>query len=468
MLPLAAAFIALVTQDRAALRASANSSSPTSAVLSQGEALEVRGARAGFLQVYQYDRERGGYVLESQVRQYSLETTSAVSVLENVRLLREVPGLESLGIAHAALYFKLASPRDVAPDVFDALGAMAERLARRASARAAKGAESLAGSLEVARVYGVRFASVSDPADESRVRTCYDGEAWRQVIRLGGTPEALARAALGLTHLDCETGSIAERQAAHERAVEVLAAVPVDRLPAHVQSRVRLRRVAIWSTLAFERARAGRTADSQVAAASAVSELALVSRPDLAEADRGDDTEAALRASVSRPAADARVPVTGRLVATVTPRAPGETCLSVAEKSRPAQPLVERCTYGQLWPSSIHAAPGGAALTVAVQPLASWRELWVFRPVGGTWTADVMVPAPAAGVGYVEWAGWTPDGKSLLAAREALVDGRLARSFELVDLETLAVTRKAQRPTDLTPFYRWQSPQWRGQTLALR
>src|SRR5512143_2755213 len=98
MLPLAAAFIALVTQDRTALRASASSSAPSNAVLYQGEVLEVRGARAGFLHVYQYDRERGGYVLESQVRQYSLETTSAASVLEDVRLLRELPGLEALGI----------------------------------------------------------------------------------------------------------------------------------------------------------------------------------------------------------------------------------------------------------------------------------------------------------------------------------------------------------------------------------
>jgi hypothetical protein len=189
MLPLAAAFIALVTQDPASLRASASSSAPTNAVLYLGEALEVRGARAGFLQAYHYDRERAGYVLQSQVRQYPLETTNAASVLENVRLLRDVPGLESLGIAHAALYLKLAAP------------------------------------CEVARGYGVRFVSVSsDSGDEGRTRTCYDGEAWRQVIRLGGTADALARAVLGLTSLDCETGSVAERQAAHEQAISPLAA----------------------------------------------------------------------------------------------------------------------------------------------------------------------------------------------------------------------------------------------------
>ncbi|MFN8091760.1 MAG: hypothetical protein U0599_05960 [Vicinamibacteria bacterium] len=468
MLPLAAAFIALVTQDRATLRTSAAGSSPVTAVLSQGEALEVRGARAGFLQVYQYDRERGGYVPESQVRQYPLETTSPGSVLENVRLLRDMPGLEALGIAHVALYLKLVPSRDAVAEAYDALGAMAERLARRASARAAKGADPVAAPLDVARAYGVRFVPAPDAVDESRVRTCYDGEAWREVLRRGGTPEARARAALGLTSLECEAGSAADRQAGHERALELLAAVPLDHLPVHVQARIRLRRVAVSSALAFERARAGRAADAHAASASAVSELALVSRTDLAEADRPAEAEAVLRASVSRPAADTGVPVTGRLVVTVAPRAAGETCVSLAPKQRPARPLVERCTYGQVWPSSVHVGPGGASLAVAVQPLASWRELWVFRPVAGTWTADVIVPAGATTLGYVEWAGWTPDGKSILAAREVLVEGRLSRSFEMIDLETLDVTRRAQRPEDLTPFYRWQAPEWRGQTLALR
>jgi hypothetical protein len=466
MLPLAAAAIAIVTQDQTALRASASSAAPRSAVLYEGEALEVRGARAGFLQVYQYDRERGGYVLESQVRQYPLETTSAASVLENVRLLREVPGLESLAIAHAALYLKLAAPREIAPDVFDALGTVAERLARRASSRGGRSSEdTLAGQLQVARAYGVRFATVDD---EGRARICYDGESWRQVLRLGGTPDALARAALGLTRLECETGSVVERRTAHERAVETLAAVPIDRLPAHVQHRVRLRRVAVWSAVAFERARTGQQTESQAAASRALSELALVPRAELAEGDRDGYTEAALRAAASRPAVELRAPTTGRLVVTVVPKAPGETCLSLSDEGRPAQPLVERCTYGQLWPSSVHVSPRGNALTVAVQPLAQWRELWVFHPVGGTWTADVVVPASATGIGYVEWAGWTPDGKTMLVARETLVDGRYSRAFELLDVETLAVTRRAQRPADLTPFYRWQSPEWRSQTLALR
>ena len=42
------------------------------AVLWQGDALEVRGERFGYLQVYDHRRERAGYVLASQVRGSSL------------------------------------------------------------------------------------------------------------------------------------------------------------------------------------------------------------------------------------------------------------------------------------------------------------------------------------------------------------------------------------------------------------
>src|SRR5512143_3615404 len=106
---LAAAVIALVTHDATTLRAAPNTGAARNAVLWQGDALEVRGGRSGYLQVYDYHRERGGYVLEWQVRQYPLETTSATSILEAVRLLRDLRGLEALGIGHAALYLKLAS-----------------------------------------------------------------------------------------------------------------------------------------------------------------------------------------------------------------------------------------------------------------------------------------------------------------------------------------------------------------------
>src|SRR5207253_276745 len=96
------------------------------------------GARAGYLQVWEHRRERGGYVLEGQVRKYPLDSTTAASLLEAVRLLRDVPGLEALGIGHAALYLKAATPPEIGAEIFDAIGTMAERLARRGSGRSGK------------------------------------------------------------------------------------------------------------------------------------------------------------------------------------------------------------------------------------------------------------------------------------------------------------------------------------------
>ena len=80
----------------------------------------------------------------------------------------------------------------------------------------------------------------------------------------------------------------------------------------------------------------------------------------------------------------------------------------------------------------------------------------------------MVAPAAEAGVGYVEWAGFSPDGSRLLVARERRVEGTFTRSFELLRLDTLATVARAGRPNDLTAFYRWQAPSWKGQTLALR
>ena len=101
-----------------------------------GDWLEVRGERAGYLQVYDHRHERPGYVRPSQVRTYPLEEAGAPALHAVIDFLRDTPGAESLGIGYAALYLR-AAPAAVGSEVFAALGQFAERLGRRASARRA-------------------------------------------------------------------------------------------------------------------------------------------------------------------------------------------------------------------------------------------------------------------------------------------------------------------------------------------
>src|SRR5262249_10158382 len=101
--------LAIVTQDQTQLRAAPKVSAQAQAFLAQGEALEVRGERLDFLQVYDYRRERGGFVRANLVKRLSLTPEQAPELLAVVRFLRETPGSESLGIAYGAAYVQAAS-----------------------------------------------------------------------------------------------------------------------------------------------------------------------------------------------------------------------------------------------------------------------------------------------------------------------------------------------------------------------
>ena len=58
-----------------------------------------------------------------------------------------------------------------------------------------------------------------------------------------------------------------------------------------------------------------------------------------------------------------------------------------------------------------------------MQPLAAWTEVWVLRRGDdASWTIETLTPAttdPDTAVGYVEAAGFSPDGGRLLVVREA-------------------------------------------------
>jgi len=474
----ALAAVAIVTQDQAALRAAPRDSAAQQAVLWQGDALEVRGERFGYLQVYDHRRERAGYVLAAQVRGSTLKPQEAPELLAVLRFVRDTPGAEALGIGYAAAYLKAAPAAAIDAEPFDALASMAERLARRASVRqGGKTSDSVAAHLEVAASYGVQFKSYEH---DGAIRLCYDGDAFRRVFALPGTAEQRARAALALTRHDCIDPALRPLERAQ---FDVWRGEVLDRidnaqwllLDEPMKNRVRLRRAGVWSSIAFERSRHGDAAGATTAAQRAVGDLAAINKSELAETDATEFNDAGLRVGAVRWAAQpllASTPAVRGSRPTIVTAAgqPGETCALLVDAAHDVDaPLAKRCSYGMIWSASASASPSGRALALAVQPLEGWRELWVFRRQGNEWNVAVLPPAASnPELGYVEFAGWVPGGDKLLLAREARVDGRFKRSFEVASVATLNTEKQASAPAALTLFAKWQDPAWKRATVMLR
>lgn len=146
--------------------------------------------------MYDHRRERAGYIRAAQVRRVSLAPAEAPELLSVVRFLRDTPGADSLGISYVAAYLKAAPAAAITAEPFDALGGMAERLARRASSRQSKqGDVVIAAHLEAVANYGVGIRS---PEGGGRMQLCYDGEAFRRALAMQSTPQQRTAAALGL------------------------------------------------------------------------------------------------------------------------------------------------------------------------------------------------------------------------------------------------------------------------------
>lgn len=471
---IAAAALAIVTQDQVTLRAAPRDSAQQQTLLAQGDSLEIRGEKLDYLQVYDHRRERAGYVRATQVRRTTLGAADAPELLAVARYLRDAPGAEASGIAMVAAYLKAAPATAIDAEPFDILGTLAERLARRA-ASASKAQESLlATQVDAARYYGVAFRDVER---DGRVRLCYDGEAFRRVLALSKDHAQRANAALALTRSECvEPGLLpSRREAIDQWRAEVLDKVDLAPLPEHVKNRIRARRATVWSSLAFHEARqngaAGNIPPASIAAQRALDELAAVNKAELSEDDQLAYTEAAIRVGAIRWGAQTTIKLAAaRLKLAVTAGDNGQTCVALTDADHPGttvQPL--RCTYGVIWAQSLAVNASGNIATLAVQPLDGWRELWVLKRGGGGWTVDVLPPSGSTpDIGYVEFAGWVPGGSQLLVAREVRQEGRMRRSFETVRLDSLLTEKKADEPSSLSTFYRWQDPQWKRLTVSLR
>jgi hypothetical protein len=471
---------AIVATDSAVLRATPRESGQQLAQLHAGELLEVRAEKLEFLQVWDHRRERGGYVRANQVQRTSLAPHEAAALLAVLRFVRERPGHETLGIGLAAAWLR-AAPADAVrgeagAEVLESIGTLADRLAQQASngAALAKSAQArVAAHLDVVGRYGMSFASYEL---ESRMQVCYEGDAFRRVLATpSAEPAARARAALGLTRPECldPAQKPLERHERNRWRADVLERADASGLPGPLKNRLHLRRAAVWSSLAYEYTRLGQAAAAQAAATRALSEFAVVRREDLAEEDAAGLNDAAMRVNAVRwaalPAMAPDHPGVRPQVVTVAGQ-PGETCvLLVDAKNGADKPLARRCTYALVWPQSASLNREGNALALAVQPMEAWRETWLFRRKGGSWSIDTVVPGPVSPeLGYAEFAGWVPGGQQMLLAREMRGDGRYQRNYEVVSLDSLVVARQSGDPASLGPFQRWQDAAWKRQTVSLR
>jgi hypothetical protein len=475
--------LAIVAQDHVALRAAPGTSATAHAQLWQGELLEVRGRHPGQLQVYDHRLERAGYIRENEARIVGTTQADAPQLLAVLRFLRDTPGAESLGIAYAAAYLKAAPAAAITAEPFDALGAMAERLARGATQRQGK-VEAVSAHMDVATQYGIKFVSYESNGSSGSgnpVQLCYDGDAFRHVLAMDGsagsakaTLEQRARASLALTRPECIDPALSprERKAADQQRADLLDRIDADasaQLEQPLRNRLHLRRAGVYAAIAFDKSRFQEPA--QPAAQRAVDELAAVDKTELAGDDTADYTEAALRVGAVRWAAAGTVTAPGRLQVELQPSEPGQTCVRLFDSWIKNQPtLAQRCTYGTVWAASARSMADGRALALTVQPLDGWSELWVWHQEPDGWKIDVLAPeADGPGLGYVEWAGWSPSSRrKVLVVREAKYNGHVTRRFEVRRTDTLVAEKSAADPQQLIAFALWADAGWRQETVSLR
>lgn len=454
----------LVSQD-SPLRGAPRDTASLQAQMGRGEALEIRGERGDHWQVWDYRRERGGWLRKGQVLVLPRADAgggATAELLAQLRLARQQWGTEGLGLGLAAAYVQAATPTELAgpggAEALDALGTFAERIADRASLPNAKlGEGQLAAQMDVAARYGLKFEQLD--AEDGRVQVCFEGDAFRRVLATAASPEQRVRAALALTRPDClnPRATVREQEARDQWRQQVLAQVDAATLPVHWKNRLLMRRASVAASLAFAQARRG----DAVQPLQALTEFAGIVPTELTEDDQGSYADAAMRVNAARWLGTAATPRDfGAVQLALEPGADGQRCVVLKEGGKPA---ARRCSFGQVALASASLNREGRALALAVQPLDGWRELWLFLKDKDGWRVDVMPPAPAQpGLGVAEFAGWVPGGQQLLVAREFRAEGRYRRSFEVVTLAGLVTEKQSPEPALLGAFQRWSDPAWRG------
>jgi hypothetical protein len=354
---------------------------------------------------------------------------------------------------------------------------LAERLAKRATtpspaqAMAPKPVSSFTVAyLEVAAHYGVKLRSVEQ---EGAVTLCYDGDAYKRVLQFSKDAARRARATLALVRDDCVEAELkpSERAALDQARAELLQGIDAAALPATLRSRVLSQRAGLAALVAYAHSRKGDANAAAQSAKRAQADFMLANKADLPEDDMAAFHTAAMRVNASRwallPNVGSFEPASAKgLSVTIEAQPAGDTCITLRGAQVGQSPL-RQCTYGVVWGNSLTINREGTAIALAVQPLGAWRELWVFRKGPEGWKHAVLPPALGhANTGYAEFAGWVPGGTQLLVAREARVEGKYKRSFEVVQIATLATERQSSDPDALGPFKRWKDAAWVQGTVS--
>jgi hypothetical protein len=460
---------AFVTQDHVPLKAAPKESASQQATLTQGDLLEVRGQKLDYLQVYDHRRERAGFVHISHIKPTSLKSEEASELLSVVRFIRDMPGSEALGISYASAYLKASATNVHRPEALEALGAMAERLAMRASRPQNKAAAELTAShIEAIRFLGVRLVGNERNAN---IQLCYDGDAYKQVLAQSADATLKAKAVLGLTKHECVNPDFTPAQLLqHDQwrnaTLHTLTTQQLSDLPPLIKNRLHLRKAGVLASLAYLQSR--RNEDVSEMMREAVNELAAVNKAELSESDILDYHESAVRTSAARLAiVNAITTKSNALNIQTTVGEPGQTCVELFSGNTPVK--LKKCTFGIVWPQSFSVSPNGQVASLGVQTLSTWRELWVMRKHDDQWTIDVLPPSSTGpDVGVLEFAGWVPGGEKMLVARDALDKGRIRTSFEVLKIDTLTVDQRASTPGLLIAFTKWQDARWKATTLSVR